>query len=165
MEKELNSSKEFYILSCDIFKVMSVERRYRNVDGVIYLDTIHNRYCSLIEQSELLDEYHKKYRLSLEWMENIYKKDAKSPRFGLLKKSTSFIKPLPLNIPVEIEEKPPNERGGGRRDKTEIIKYSFLNISESKSEHSEDSLPHDTATVITSKTLTEEPTNKGLDSV
>lgn len=65
MEKELLSSKEFYILSCDIFKVLSIERNHRTVDGNIYLDTIHNKYCSLIEQSDLVDKKNKKYRLHI----------------------------------------------------------------------------------------------------
>lgn len=65
MEKELMSSKEFYILSCNIFKVLSIERNNRTMDGNIYLDTICNKYCSLIEQSELIDEEKKKYRLHI----------------------------------------------------------------------------------------------------
>jgi hypothetical protein len=54
MEKELISSKEFYILSSDIFKTLSVERQYRFLNGKIYLDYIHTKYCNLIEQSNLL---------------------------------------------------------------------------------------------------------------
>jgi len=56
MEKELITSKEFYILSSDIFKTLSVERRYRSVDGKIYLDNIHTKYCNLIEQCNLLNK-------------------------------------------------------------------------------------------------------------
>ena len=55
MEKELITSKEFYILSSDIFKTLSVERQYRTVDGKIYLDNIHTKYCNLIEQCNLLN--------------------------------------------------------------------------------------------------------------
>lgn len=65
MEKEFVSSKEFYILSCDIFKTLSLERNNRTIDGVIYLDTIHSKYCSLIDHSELIDEENRKYRLSI----------------------------------------------------------------------------------------------------
>jgi len=54
MEKELISSKEFYILSSDILKTLSVERQYRFLNGKIYLDNIHAKYCNLIEQSNLL---------------------------------------------------------------------------------------------------------------
>jgi hypothetical protein len=55
MEKELVTSKEFYILASDIFKTLSVERQYRTLDGKIYLDNIHTKYCNLIEQSNLLN--------------------------------------------------------------------------------------------------------------
>lgn len=54
MEKELVASKEFYILSSDIFKTLSIERQYRLTNGKIYLDNIHTKYCNLIEQSNLL---------------------------------------------------------------------------------------------------------------
>jgi hypothetical protein len=43
MEKELVSSKEFYILSSDIYKTLSVERQYRYINGKIYLDNIHTK--------------------------------------------------------------------------------------------------------------------------
>jgi len=56
MEKELITSKEFYILSSDIFKTLSVERKYRTVDGKVYLDNIHTKYCNLIEQCNLLNK-------------------------------------------------------------------------------------------------------------
>lgn len=55
MEKELIASKEFYILSSDIFKTLSIERKYRNIDGKVYLDNVHTKYCNLIEQSNLLN--------------------------------------------------------------------------------------------------------------
>jgi hypothetical protein len=55
MEKELVSSKEFYILSSDIFKTLSIERQYRLTNGKTYLDNIHMKYCNLIEQGNLLD--------------------------------------------------------------------------------------------------------------
>ena len=56
MEKELITSKEFYILSSDIFKTLSVERKYRTLDGNIYLNNIHTKYCNLIEQCNLLNK-------------------------------------------------------------------------------------------------------------
>jgi hypothetical protein len=56
MEKELVTSKEFYILSSDIFKTLSVERKYRTIDGKVYLDNIHTKYCNLIEQCNLLNK-------------------------------------------------------------------------------------------------------------
>jgi len=56
MEKEIISSKEFYILSYDIFKILSVEREHRMVNGKIYLDNIHTKYCNLIERGNLIDK-------------------------------------------------------------------------------------------------------------
>jgi len=56
MEKEFISSKEFYILSYDIFKILSVEREYRMLNGKIYLDNAHTKYCNLIERGNLLDK-------------------------------------------------------------------------------------------------------------
>ena len=56
MEDELVSSKEFYILSSDIFKTLSVEREYRFLNGKIYLDNIHTKYCNLIEKDKLLNK-------------------------------------------------------------------------------------------------------------
>jgi hypothetical protein len=56
MEKEIISSKEFYILSYDIFKILSVERQHRMVNGKIYLDNIHTKYCNLIERGNLIDK-------------------------------------------------------------------------------------------------------------
>ena len=51
LEKELVSSKDFYILSCDIFKTLSIERSYRPLNGVTYLESVNTKYCNLIEQS------------------------------------------------------------------------------------------------------------------
>jgi len=56
MSKELVVSKEFYILSTDIFKVLALERSNRNVDGKTFMDDIYNRYIKLYEQSNLLNK-------------------------------------------------------------------------------------------------------------
>ena len=56
MSKELVVSKEFYILSTDIFKVLALERNNRNVDGKTFMDEIYNRYIKLYEQSNLLNK-------------------------------------------------------------------------------------------------------------
>jgi hypothetical protein len=63
MEKELISSKEFYILSSDILKTLSVEREHRILNGKIYLDNIHTKFCNLIEMSNIL--YYKKNNLQM----------------------------------------------------------------------------------------------------
>jgi hypothetical protein len=54
MEKELISSKEFYVLYSDILKTLSIEREYRALNGKIYLDNIHTKFCNLIEQSNVV---------------------------------------------------------------------------------------------------------------
>jgi len=56
MSKELVVSKEFYILSTDIFKVLALERTNRIVDGKTFMDDIYNRYIKLYEQSNLLNK-------------------------------------------------------------------------------------------------------------
>lgn len=60
MEKELFSSKDFYILSCDIYKTLSVEREYRMVDGMTYLENMNTKYCNLIEQGNIVHDTHKR---------------------------------------------------------------------------------------------------------
>lgn len=55
MSKELLVSKEFYVLSTDIYKVLALERENRIVDGKTFMDDIYNRYIKLYEQSNLLN--------------------------------------------------------------------------------------------------------------
>ena len=54
MEKELIASKDFYLLSVDIFKMLYLERETRMVNGKTYLDEIYQTYCKLIENSNLV---------------------------------------------------------------------------------------------------------------
>jgi len=68
MEKELISSKDFYILSSDIFKTLAVERPHRMLNGKIYLDNIHTKYCNLIEKGNLLES-----KLLLKTPETLFK--------------------------------------------------------------------------------------------
>lgn len=56
METELISSKDFYLLSIDIFKILSLERANRMVNANSYLDDKYQTYCKLIENSNLLDQ-------------------------------------------------------------------------------------------------------------
>ena len=57
MEQELISSKEFYVLYYDVFKILSIEREHRMISGKTYLDDIHSKYCNLIESASLLHRY------------------------------------------------------------------------------------------------------------
>jgi hypothetical protein len=54
MENELISSKDFYLLSVDIFKILSLERGTRMVNGKVYLDETYQTYCKLIENSNIV---------------------------------------------------------------------------------------------------------------
>lgn len=54
MEVELNSSKDFYILAIDIFKMLSLTAENRGVDGKTFLDEKYQVYCKLIETSDII---------------------------------------------------------------------------------------------------------------
>jgi hypothetical protein len=54
MEVELVGSKDFYVLSIDIFKYLALERAKRDTDEKIFLADAWTRYTKLIETSYLL---------------------------------------------------------------------------------------------------------------
>ena len=54
MEVELVGSKDFYVLSIDIFKYLALERAKRETDEKIFLSDSWTRYTKLIETSYLL---------------------------------------------------------------------------------------------------------------
>jgi len=54
--KEILVSKEFYILSTDIYRCLALDRSNRSVDGKTFLDESYNRYIKLYEQSNLLSK-------------------------------------------------------------------------------------------------------------
>jgi hypothetical protein len=56
MENELIASKDFYLLSVDIFKILSLERNTRMVNGKVYLDETYQTYCKLIENSNIVNK-------------------------------------------------------------------------------------------------------------
>ena len=55
MESELIASKDFYLLSVDIFKILSLERATRMINGKTYLDETYQTYCKLIENSNIVN--------------------------------------------------------------------------------------------------------------
>jgi len=55
MENELIASKDFYLLSVDIFKILSLERGTRMINGKTYLDETYQTYCKLIENSNIVN--------------------------------------------------------------------------------------------------------------
>lgn len=56
MEDSMNSSREFKLLSMDIYKITKLDREHRQVDPKLYLDEKYNQYCKLIESSNLVDK-------------------------------------------------------------------------------------------------------------
>ena len=61
LESEL--SKQFNLLSLDIFKILHLNKTDRSIDGIIYLNKKYTNYCHLIEQSNLLRKRMKKDEL------------------------------------------------------------------------------------------------------
>ena len=56
MEQELTNSKDFYILSIDIYKLLLLNRNHRSIDGKSFLDDKYSIYCKLFEGSQLMDK-------------------------------------------------------------------------------------------------------------
>tara|TARA_R110000751_G_scaffold307151_2_gene427499 strand:+ start:723 stop:1397 length:675 start_codon:yes stop_codon:yes gene_type:complete len=54
MELELKQSKEFYTISIDLFKMLSLRRENRSEDGKDYLNKRYGDYIKLCEASNLL---------------------------------------------------------------------------------------------------------------
>ena len=54
MENELLTSKDYYILSIDIFKILSLHPDNRNIDGMTFLDEKYGTYVKLIENSNVI---------------------------------------------------------------------------------------------------------------
>lgn len=55
METDLVSHKDYYRLAIDIYKVISLERSARKVDGKTFLDQKFSEYEKLIESSNIVD--------------------------------------------------------------------------------------------------------------
>lgn len=56
MESELTHSRDFYLLSVDIFKTLVLKREHRPSAGKVYLDEKYGTYCKLVENSILVDK-------------------------------------------------------------------------------------------------------------
>ena len=56
MESELTHSRDFYLLSVDIFKTLVLKREHRPSAGKAYLDEKYGTYCKLVENSILVDK-------------------------------------------------------------------------------------------------------------
>ena len=66
LEVELTSSKDFYILGIDIFRILSLLPENRGVEGKSYLDEKYQVYCKLVESSDVLTKKIKDRLLSVD---------------------------------------------------------------------------------------------------
>lgn len=78
MENELMMSKDYYILSIEIFKTLALDRERRPIPAKEYLDKKYWAYVKLYENSNLLD-----------------------------KRLIDKLNPLPLDIPPSVSSKTP----------------------------------------------------------
>ena len=56
MENEMKSQRDFYLLSIDIFKCLSLERQCRVDSGAAFLEEHYNDYVKMIEQSNVVSQ-------------------------------------------------------------------------------------------------------------
>jgi hypothetical protein len=54
MENELTSQRDYYLMSVDIYKTLSLSREHRPVPAKDYLEKQYNSYCKLIENSNAI---------------------------------------------------------------------------------------------------------------
>jgi hypothetical protein len=54
MANELDASRDFYLLSIDIYKTLQLKRENRSVDGNVYLESCLSKYSKLFENSNVL---------------------------------------------------------------------------------------------------------------
>jgi hypothetical protein len=73
MENELTSSKDYYLLSIDIYKTLTLGKDHRSMPAKEYLDEKYNEYVKLFESSNLL-----------------------------ARKITDKLNPLPMDVPSSI---------------------------------------------------------------
>jgi hypothetical protein len=56
MEIALSNSKEYYLISIDIFKFLNLKKEHRQIEDKVFLDDIYTSYCKLIESSALINK-------------------------------------------------------------------------------------------------------------
>jgi len=54
MELELSTSKDFYTLSTNIYKTLSLDAQNRGVDGIAFLNSCFQEYSELVQKSSML---------------------------------------------------------------------------------------------------------------
>lgn len=75
MELELSTSKDFYTLSTNIYKTISLNAPNRGVDGIAFLNTSFQEYSELVQKSSMLrkkiDDKMVPHKISL--LESLYR--------------------------------------------------------------------------------------------
>jgi hypothetical protein len=107
MENELTTSKDYYLLSIEIYKILTLDRKNRNIEGKTFLDETYGTYVKLIENSNVLlrkikDELtplEKKY----EMISMISMKDIKSNESNDSNADETNSDDIKINISTETE--------------------------------------------------------------
>ena len=89
MEQELTTSKDFYILSIDIYKILLLHRNHRSIDGKTFLDEKYSIYCKLFEGSQLVNKEINDRLIPLLTIKNRSGSGSKKSRFKSLFSSAS----------------------------------------------------------------------------
>ena len=117
MELELKQSKEFYTISIDLFKMLSLRRENRSEDGKDYLNKRYGDYIKLCEASNLL-----RRKLLLDTLTEIPPDTVDKSPTGSNVDTTEYQRDLPLykqprpsiEPSEEMEMIELMERGGGQ---------------------------------------------------
>lgn len=54
MEQDLSFSKDYYLLSIEIYKTLNLSRERRSAYAKEYLEKIYSEYCKLVENSDII---------------------------------------------------------------------------------------------------------------
>jgi hypothetical protein len=88
LNEEISLSKDFYIMSVQIFKVMNLKEEDRGCEPVQFLNEMYSHYIKLIEQSSLLRKNIKKDELTKIDI-NKYMSDSSTGSFSTLSSDNS----------------------------------------------------------------------------
>jgi hypothetical protein len=69
MESEMSSSQGFYILSIGIYKMLTLKRENRDINGKQYLMECYNTYSDLVRNSKLIKDPH---MLQKDFLQNVH---------------------------------------------------------------------------------------------
>jgi hypothetical protein len=53
-ENELIASKDFYSLAINIYKMLTLNRNHRDIDGKVFLDDCYKQYISIYEKANIM---------------------------------------------------------------------------------------------------------------